>query len=71
MKFRKNAVITALLAGLVFCMTHTAHAGNIDAADKYAWIENTGWSNFSPTGGACCAKCGGWKNFFQKRDPYA
>jgi len=62
----KNAVIFILLAGVLFCMTNAAHVGNIDLTYKYAWIENTGRSNFSPTGGACCAKRGGWKNFFRK-----
>ncbi len=39
-------VVAVLLAtGLVLA------AGNIDGSDKYAWAENAGWQNWSPTDG--------------------
>jgi len=47
----KNAVIFILLAGVLFCMTNAAHAGNIDLTEKYAWNKNAGWVNFSPAHG--------------------
>ena len=37
-RLKQTAVIIALLAAVLFC--GTAHAGNIDATNKYAWGTN-------------------------------
>jgi len=44
-----TSAVIALLAAVLFC--GTAHAGNIDATNKYAWGTNIGWLNFSPSHG--------------------
>ncbi len=41
-----TSAVIALIAAVLFC--GTAHAGN---SSGYAWSENAGWVNFSPTGG--------------------
>jgi hypothetical protein len=43
---KSSSAVIALIAAVLFC--GTAHASN---SSGYAWGENTGWSNFSPTGG--------------------
>ncbi|QTA80025.1 Uncharacterized protein dnl_23110 [Desulfonema limicola] len=47
-------IILAFLSMLFLCITGSpvsASTGNIDAADKYAWSENAGWTNFRPIDG--------------------
>jgi len=47
----------ALLGGVVSCATQAwAAAGDINAADKYAWSENSGWINCKPTHGGVVVK---------------
>ena len=61
-------------------------AGNIDAANKYAWAENAGWQNWSPTDGGVTvvangangyltgyawAENVGWVNLGDGTGPYA
>jgi len=81
-------------AGLYFCVLAAFLAtggslladGNIDAADKYAWGENIGWQNWSPThGGVTVVTNGasgylkgyawaenvGWVNLGDGTGPYA
>lgn len=41
----------ATLALIVLLPTAAAAAGNISAADKYAWSERSGWVNFNPANG--------------------
>ncbi|MDM8521783.1 Ig-like domain-containing protein [Desulfococcaceae bacterium HSG8] len=48
-KLKQTSVIIALVAAVLSC--GTAHAGNIDATDKYAWGTNAGWFNFNPAHG--------------------
>ncbi len=50
MSLKKLTWAVIALFAAVFCYG-TAHAGNIDAANKYAWGTNIGWLNFSPSHG--------------------
>ncbi|MBP7866973.1 MAG: VCBS repeat-containing protein [Acidobacteria bacterium] len=46
-----RAVVLVLALLLWAAGTVGAQTGNIDATNKYAWAENTGWTNYRPTGG--------------------
>jgi hypothetical protein len=52
MRARKAGAIVGLcVAAALVTVDVVLAAGNIDASEKYAWAENAGWQNWSPTHG--------------------